>query len=265
MSEVLSTFEPASAAAPRLLAVGEVDVWRVPLDPPAGAVADLRRLLSPDERARLARFRLPLHRRRFTVARGVLRRVLGGYLRRPPAALRFAYGERDKPRLAGPLEFNLSHSSELALLAVTVGCGVGIDLEAMRPLADAPALAERYFSVAERSALAAYRDDDRERAFFRCWTRKEAYVKAVGDGIPLRLDRFDVSLDTGSRARLLALADEPAGAAAWSLIHIEPGPGYVGALALRARSVTVRGWQWLPAAGHGLTTPAGSGRRSPRT
>lgn len=248
MGEVLSEFvPPVGAVEPP--AAGEVHVWRVALDPPEELVAELRALLSPDEVARADRFHFARHRRRFTVGRGALRRLLGGYLGRAPEGVRFAYGAREKPHLAepppgSPLRFNLSNSSELALVAVTVGVEVGIDLEAVRPMDDALAISERFFSAAERTVLAACPEGERDQAFFRCWTRKEAYVKAVGDGIALGLDRFDVSLDPGEGARLLALEGDPARAAAWSLTHVDPAPGYVGALALPAHPRTIRGFEW---------------------
>ena len=138
MGDVLSRFEPPAGrvGAP---AEGEVHVWRVGLDPPGEVVAELRGLLAADEVARAERFHFEQHRRRYTVGRGALRRLLGGYLGIPPDAVRFAYGEREKPRLAEqgaglPLQFNLSNSSELALVAVTVGPEVGVDLEAVRPM-----------------------------------------------------------------------------------------------------------------------------------
>lgn len=246
MSGFVSEFVPARTEMPPPVA-GVVDVWRLPLDPPPATVAELARLLSPDEAMRVDRLRRERDRRRFTVCRATLRLLLGRYLGQRPAAIRFAYGRHEKPRLADPtvgrLEFNLSHSSSLALVAVTAGCPVGIDVEALRPLPDAPALARRFFSAAERAALAAYPEGERERAFYRCWTRKEAYLKAVGDGVAARLDRFDVSLEPAD-ARLLAVDGEPALADTWSLTHIEPGPGYVGALALPGGPRTVRGWQW---------------------
>jgi len=253
MGEVLSRFEPPAGRV-GVPTEGDVHVWRVGLDPGEAVVAALRGVLSADEVARAERFHFERHRRRFTVGRGVLRRLMGGYLGMAPEGVRFAYGEREKPRLAEPegaaLEFNLSNSSELALIAVTVGREVGIDLEAVRPMEDALAISERFFSAAERAALAAVPASERDRAFFRCWTRKEAYVKAVGDGIALGLDRFDVALDPGAGARFLALEGDPARAAAWSLTHIDPAPGYLGALALPAHPRAVRGFDW-PAAGQG--------------
>jgi 4'-phosphopantetheinyl transferase len=173
--------------------------------------------------------------------------VLGGYLGSAPEAVRFEYGERGKPRLAeGGLEFNVSHSGELALAAVTAGVEVGVDVEAVRGMEDALRISERFFSAAERVVLAACPAAERDAAFFRCWTRKEAYVKAVGDGIALGLDRFDVSLDEGEGARFLALESDAGRATAWSLTHVDPGPGYVGALALPAHPRAVRGFEWRP-------------------
>lgn len=246
MSRVLDRFEPAPAAV--LPDPGEVHVWRVPLDPLEGEVARLRALLSPDETARADRFHFDRHRRRYVVGRGALRRLLGAYLGRRPESLVFEYGAREKPRLAdrgaAALEFNLSNSEELALIAVTPAIELGVDLEALRPMEDALAISERFFSAPERAALAACPPAERDAAFFRCWTRKEAYVKAVGDGIALGLDRFDVSLEPGGAARFLALEGDPARAAEWSLTHLEPGPGYVGALALPAHPAAVLGFDW---------------------
>jgi 4'-phosphopantetheinyl transferase len=144
------------------------------------------------------------------------------------------------------LGFNVSHSGELALVAVTAGVAVGVDVEAVRGMEDALRISERFFSAAERVVLAACPAAERDAAFFRCWTRKEAYVKAVGDGIALGLDRFDVSLDEGEGARFLALESDAGRAAWWSLTHVDPGPGYVGALALPAHPRAVRGFEWRP-------------------
>jgi len=247
MADVLSSFEPPTPAV-EVPGEGEVHVWRVDLDQPDDVVAGLRRVLSDDEAARAERFVFERHRRRFTVGRGALRRVLGGYLGSAPEAVRFEYGERGKPRLAERgVEFNLSHSAEMALLAVTAGVEVGVDVEAVRRIEDALRISERFFSATERAVLAECPAAERGAAFFRCWTRKEAYVKAVGDGIALGLDRFDVSLDDGEGARFLALEGDARRAAEWSLTHIDPGAGYVGALALPARPRTVRGFDWRAA------------------
>lgn len=246
MGEVLARFEPPAGGV-EVPGEGEVHVWRVGLDQPEEAIGGLRRVLSGDEVERAERFVFDRHRRRFTVARGAMREVLGGYLGVGTAEVRFAYGERGKPRLAeGGVEFNLSHSEEMALLAVTSAVPVGVDVEALRRMEDALKISERFFSAAERGVLAACPEGERDAAFFRCWTRKEAYVKAVGDGIVLGLDRFDVSLDEGAGARFLALDGDASRAAQWSLIHVDPGDGYVGALAMPAHPRVVRGFDWRP-------------------
>jgi 4'-phosphopantetheinyl transferase len=236
---------PPEIAAP---AAGEIHVWTVPLDPPAAEVAALRALLAADEIARADRFRFDRHRRRFTVGRGVLRTLLGRYLGLPPRAVGFRYGPNDKPYLdappAGGLEFNLSNSEELAVVAVTAGEEVGADVERLRPMADALAIAERFFSAAERRVLAAVPEAEREPAFFRAWTRKEAYLKAVGTGITVPLDRFDVSLAADEAPRILAMEGDPARAAAWSLFHLEPAAGYLGAVAIRGAGWRLSGWRW---------------------
>ena len=268
---------PAELSPPR---AGEIHVWSVPLDPPAELVARHRRLLSEDEIARADRFRFDRHRRRYTVGRGVLRTLLGRYLDTDPAAVAFRYGGNDKPYLAdrtairpagepesrrpgspargaeaGPapaggqaLWFNLSNSAELAVVALGTSAEIGVDVEALRPMPDALAIAERFFSAAEREALAAVPAAERDRAFFRCWTRKEAYLKAVGTGITVRLDAFDVTLGPGEPARMLALDGDPEGAAAWRLHHLEPASGYLGALAAppppSGGAWRLAGWRW---------------------
>jgi 4'-phosphopantetheinyl transferase len=220
-------------ALPAPPARGEIHLWAIALDPPETRVRGLGELLSGDERARAERFHFDRHRRRFTVGRGALRELLGGYLDREPRGIELGYGEKGKPYLpGGELRFNLSNSSELALVAVAAEIEVGVDLERLRPLPDALDIAERFFSLPERRVLAAVPEPGREEAFFRCWTRKEAYLKAVGDGLTVALDRFDVTLDAAGEARILALDGDPGRAARWTLVHLDPAPGYLGALAV---------------------------------
>jgi 4'-phosphopantetheinyl transferase len=240
---------PADLAPP---APGEVEVWTVPLEADEAAVAALAALLSPDEAERAARFRFARHRRRYTVGRGALRTLLGRYLGIEPRAVAFAYGEKGKPALAAPpgqpppLRFNLSNSDELALVAFCRDLELGADLERLRPMPDGLDIAERFFSAAERQTLAAQPPEERDRAFFRCWTRKEAYLKAVGDGITAPLDAFDVTLAAGEPPCMRSIDGDPARAAAWALVHVEPAAGYLGALALPSRpgGWRLRGWRW---------------------
>ncbi len=220
-----------------------IHIWSVRLDPPEGRVRELARLLSADEAERAARFRFDRHRRRFTVGRGVLRQLLGRYLGVDPAQIAFRYGHRGKPELAegspaGRLHFNLSHSEELALYALTWGRELGVDVEQIRPLEDLEQIAERFFAAGERGVLRAVPDPLKARAFFNCWTRKEAYIKAVGEGLALPLDSFEVTLAPGEPARMLSMDGDAEKAGGWTLSEFEPEPGFVGALAVEGL-----GWQ----------------------
>lgn len=228
---------------------GDVHVWRTGLDQPAGAVALLAESLSGDERDRAARFYFERDRRRFTVARGELRALLGAYLGVPAAAIAFDYGSHGKPRLAGALaagdlRFNVSHSAGVALYAVARGREVGVDVEGHREDFATAEIAERFFSPAERGALAALPLDRRCAAFFACWSRKEAYIKARGLGLSLALDGFDVSLAPGEPAALLATRDDPAERDRWTLRALDPGPGLAGAIAAEGRDWTLSCWRW---------------------
>ncbi|MGH9472935.1 MAG: 4'-phosphopantetheinyl transferase family protein [Terriglobales bacterium] len=224
---------PTRPIEPPPRAAGEVHLWRIALDAPANAGE-----ISAEERERAARLRFERDWRRFVAAHAALRRILGGYLGVPAAAVEFAYGRHGKPSLAGraALHFNLSHSEELALLAVTEIGAVGVDVERERTIE--LEIADRYFAAGEVAALRALPADERQAAFFRCWTRKEAYLKARGEGVLLPLDGFEVSLarDQPRLARVMADAEE---AARWQIAHLEPAPGYVAALAMRAT-----GWPW---------------------
>ncbi len=220
-------------------------VWLVELDQPEPEVQRLRRLLSADERARADRFHFERDRRRFTVTRGALRTVLAEYLEVNTADVRFAYQTFGKPVLAdrrGPC-FNVSHSGALALIGVTGAREIGVDLEEKRPLDDLLQIARHYFSEAERRALEALPVGLRQDGFFNCWTRKEAFIKASGEGLSVPLHAFDVSLAPGEPARLLATrTGRPLGG--WRLYGLEPGPGYVGAIAVEGEASPLERWRW---------------------
>lgn len=216
----------------------EIHVWRVVLDPSADECARLHALLSPDEAKRAARFFQARHRRRFAVCRGMLRVLLGRYLDCDPRQVAFHSGHKGKPILKpAALHFNVSHSDELALIAFTRSQELGVDVEKLRPMKDLVQLAGRYFSVHEQEAFRALRADQQIEGFFNCWTRKEAVVKATGEGISSPLDAFTVTLAPGEPARVLH-PDRT-----WSLFHQQPAEGYVGALAILGE-----GWQVVPGA-----------------
>jgi 4'-phosphopantetheinyl transferase len=179
----------------------------------------------------------------------MLRIILGHYLNLEPDQVRFIYGAQGKPALASrrgqdSLDLNLSHSQELALFAVTRRRRVGVDLECIRPIAEAEQIAARTFSAQEYQVWRTLPEAAKQEAFFHCWTRKEAYIKAIGDGLSRPLDRFDVSLAPGEPARLLNVAGHPEEATRWSLKELTPAPGYVAALAVEGHGWHLMRWQW---------------------
>ena len=230
-----------SAAAARPLSagvstavLGEVQVWTAGLDHAEDVVDRLAGVLSQDERQRAARFYFRRDAMRFIVGRATLRGILGGSLGVEPGALVFTYGARGKPELGEPsgwgLQFSVSHSADLAVYAVTHGRRVGVDVERLRPSVEIEAIADRTFSPRERDTLRRLPPAQRCEGFFNCWTRKEAYIKALGEGFAYPLERFSVSLAPGAPARLEAVDDDPSEAAGWTMEALEPPAGFVGAV-----------------------------------
>jgi 4'-phosphopantetheinyl transferase len=209
-----------------------VDVFTFGLAVPGDRLAALERLLSADERVRAARFRYSTHRNRYVAARGTLRTVLSMHTGQGAAHLRFRYGPNGKPELAtpSPFTFNLAHAEDVAVLAVGHVGAIGVDVESCSAFSELDELASRYFSPAENAAYESLTAEDRSLAFFLGWTRKEAFIKGTGEGLSRPLDSFDVELRPGHPATLVRV---PAACAsgAWHLLHLEPAPGYVGALA----------------------------------
>jgi len=235
---------------------GVLDVWYVGLDvaresPIAPAcLQSLETILSPDEQARAARFHFERDRRRFVVCRARLREILASYLDAPATAIRFVYGEHGKPALTGPWEcneisFNLSHSEDLAVIAVARGVEVGIDVECVRPIPEARRIAERCFSIGERAALEKLPAAERPAAFYGVWTRKEACLKAIGTGLSYPLDQIDVGLANGYRASALSPFPGRRQALEWSVWSVSPAPGYVAAVASTDELPAPDRWQWL--------------------
>jgi len=218
----------------------QVHLWCCRVDLRGAEAAERRGILSDEERARADRFHDAKTRIAFIVARNWLRRVLALYIPVPPPQLRFCETAFGKPFLANEhgkraIAFNLSHSGELAIVAVADGMPVGVDIERIRPVSGdllAGCLAPREFAM-----LAALRPALREESFIRCWTRKEACLKAIGIGLNGSPSSFEVSLDP-SRARLLAVESDQAEADLWQLADLEPAPGYCGTLAARHRGWT---------------------------
>lgn len=188
-------------------------------------------VLSEDERARADSFVFERDRRRFIMARSLLRRLLAARCGIPPQSVSFVYGAHGKPALANSeLCFNVSHCDDLVVVALSHGLEVGIDIEAVRAVDDADRIAARFFGPREVDEYRSLETPDKPIGFFNCWTRKEAFIKACGDGLSHPLDRFEVSLAPGQPARILRVGDTPGSACGWSLESFTPAPGYVAAL-----------------------------------
>ena len=220
----------------------EIHVWCVELDA-ADEVSALAACLSEEERERASGLLSGTHQRRFVVARGMLRQLLGRYLDQDPGAVTFSRGAHGKSFLQeGGLHFNVSHTHELALYAIAQSREVGVDVEWMRPQVAHEQIAARFFSLEEQEALAQVPDVARQAAFYNIWTRKEAYVKARGDGIAAGLGTFAVSL--GPEAALLRSDEGRAEVERWKLMALEPENGYVAALCGAGVDWRMRGWRW---------------------
>jgi len=237
MDHVATWTEPPPSP---LLETGTVHVWRIALDQENEKLERFRGTLEPHELERAGRFHFEKHRRHFIVARGFLRSVVARYVNSQPEALRFVYGAYGKPALASEhdLRFNLSHSNAVALLGVALNAELGVDVEHIRADFASEDIARRFFSRAEVDAFNALPNEEQVAAFFRCWTRKEAYIKAIGKGLSQPLDQFDVTLAPGAPPALLRAQDD--NASRWLLSDIDAGERYAGALAVERPVAEIR-------------------------
>ncbi len=216
----------------------EVHVWRSTLDLPTELFANL---LSADEQVRADRFRFAQHRQRFIAGRGILRSLLGRYLKIAPNQLQFIYSEKGKPSLANQrLQFNVAHSQGLALYAVALDRPVGVDLEQVRAIVDLHALTRRFFAPDEHAAICNLPLDQQPKAFFRYWTCKEAYLKATGEGLA-KLQALEISLDSNQAC----LTKIPQGTIAdWHLRELAPAEEFVGAIVASNQNCSFTYWQF---------------------
>jgi 4'-phosphopantetheinyl transferase len=226
----------------------DVHIWRGSLDLSESSGKALEKLLTSDEADRAARFHFEADRRHYIAARGCLRNLLGRYLGMHPAEIRFNYNEFGKPSLAEPnkheLNFSLAHSGSLALYALTLKRQIGVDLEFIRRDFAVDEIAHRFFSAGEVEGLDRIPAALRHVAFFNCWTRKEAFVKAIGAGLSTPLDQFEVSLAPNEPVALLQTHWDRRDAARWSLAELDPGPGYVAAVAVAGHNWELRTWHF---------------------
>jgi len=209
------------------------------LDGDAHAVRSESGLLSDAELERASRFAREGDRGRFILGRATLRRLLGSRLRIPPRAVDLVVGPHGKPALApqlqrSGLQFNVSHCAQVAAFGFAWGRGIGVDVEAVRPIPDADSIARQFFSPLEVQAYFALPAPDRPLGFFNCWTRKEAFVKARGEGLGFGLARFDVSLAPGGPARILRVDQDGGESCGWVLGEFNPAPGFVGAVVVQS-------------------------------
>ena len=224
----------------------ETHIWRIVIEEKSYNLQSLTQLLSTDEISRANRFRFQKDRTQFIIARGMLRTILSRYLHVQPASLHFGYGAQGKPYLINKngepdnLRFNLSHSEEIILYAVTLDQELGIDVERIRPEFATETIAEKFFSPSEVKSLRGLPPVLQPAAFFNCWTRKEAFLKARAEGLTYPLDQFSVSLLPGEPPGLLSLAADSQELSRWSFFHLTPKPGYIGTLVVSGHYAQLR-------------------------
>lgn len=222
-----------------------IHVWLVTLDAPQSVVDALRINLSPDELERAAKFVFERHRHRFIVGRACLRILLGGYLGRPPAKLEFHYGPCGKPELAHResqtgLRFNLAHSKSTALVGVASKQEIGIDVEHWRNMTDGKDIAERFFAREEIEQLNSLQPERWQQGFFACWTRKEAYIKARGEGLSVPLNEFAITVRADNRVAILHSDIDPKDVDRWSVQELQPGAECSAAVVVEGSGWSIR-------------------------
>ena len=230
-----------TAVSPRLQA-GELHIWKIELDCDDGQWQPLRALLSNDEQIKADRYLFEKHRRRYILCRATLRNLLGSYLDRAPDTFRFAYNSHGKPFIANDdsgLRFNISHSGEIMLAAFVLNSEIGIDIEAIQQDIDYLGIGQRWFSELELNTLLKLPEHERVGAFFRAWSRKEAYIKALGAGLSYPLNRFSVSMDETSPA-LIECQDGSQEIKSWKIHDVEVSSAYSAAVVIKAARWDIR-------------------------
>jgi 4'-phosphopantetheinyl transferase len=234
------------STTPSALIPGETDVhiWSASLALPSSRLQCLKTILSSDEQERAGKFRFDQHRNRFIAARGLLRFMLSHYLQISPADVEFSYSSRGKPRLSSRyqdsgFQFNLAHSEDEALMAIGRVGELGVDIERIRPLKDMDHLVERFFSSRENELFQKLGAHEKPVAFFNLWTRKEALLKATGEGISHSLKLVEVSFLPDEPARILAIGGDRERGSRWTVKNVAVASGFIGAIALETKSVHI--------------------------
>jgi len=247
----MTTLDGLWNAPPADMAVSndEVHVWRASLDLAESEVQRLAQTLSADERTRSERFYFERDRQRFIAGRGILRSILGYYLQIEPSEIRFTYNTHGKPSIANiteasGLNFNISHSHELALYALTRGRGIGIDIERLRSNLSFERIAKRFFPPAEFEKLRSLPPEEFVEGFFNFWTCKEAYIKAIGKGLSIPLNQFAVTVHANKTVKIQNSKTNHCEESRWSFYTLRPAPGYVGALTVEGKKLRIKYWMW---------------------
>lgn len=227
----------------------EVHTWRLYHDQVNYPINNLKNLLAPDELKRSQKFRFTEHQNRFIISWALLRLILEIYLKTKASLIHFQYNPYGKPFLSNKskgecIKFNMSHSGNISLYAVTRNREIGIDVEFIKSDIDELEIAKHFFSPHEIGELLQVPSQLRKKAFFDCWTRKEAFIKARGEGLSIPLDSFDVSLAPGQPARLMSTRSDKSEISKWFLKELYPGPGYAGALVVEGTPSKIQYWQW---------------------
>jgi 4'-phosphopantetheinyl transferase len=224
------------------LSESTIHIWSFPTRASHHVVATFERVLIPEERNRAFRFRFHHLFASFVIARGALRYLLGHYLNCDPARVSLVYGLKGKPAVESPssLQFNMTHSGDLAVIALTLRRELGVDIEQIGPLADMQQIANHFFCPEEAAEVMCAPQGERERAFFLCWTRKEAYIKATGDGLSAPLGSFRVTVHPDKPARFVHIQHNEIEAKSWTLHDFQVAAGYAAALAYRDQPRSLR-------------------------
>ena len=240
-----------STSDPPILGRDEVHIWRANLDVSAKEIDKYSDYLSNDEIVRANKFRFPEHRQRFVAARGILRQLLANYLNIRPEKVVFDYGDRGKPKLVQSnncdrLQFNISHSQGYALYGFTQKCPIGVDLECLREMPDAVKIARRFFSPREFEFIASLDPPQQTKVFFKFWTAKEAYLKAIGTGLAGSLGAVDITLDSSENVDLMAIAGDNNLVKDWSLYSCIPASNCVATIAVQTQTSDrqLNFWDW---------------------
>jgi 4'-phosphopantetheinyl transferase len=230
-----------------LLTDKSIHVYRIALDLPDGDIHELTAILSPDEIARANRFVYPNYRSYFIAGRAQMRLILSRYTHQYAGDLDFDYNEYGKPFLSSPtgnIQFNASHSQLLGLVAVTLNKRIGVDIERVRTDIDYTQIAQQFFAPGEVERLMDLPLEMRLEAFYACWTRKEAFIKARGMGLAIPLDQFEVSFTPDLPPQLVYSGSDLIAKHDWSLYELRPGTGYIAALAVQKQDWEILCWQW---------------------